>query len=64
MKKLFYIPLLLSLCFSFSACGGDDDDEDDNNEFVWNGDWNDPNDPNFKKEGYNPIKGRLSPIHI
>lgn len=26
-------------------------------EFVWNGDWNDPADPNFKPEGYNPIKG-------
>lgn len=26
-------------------------------EFVWNGDWNDPNDPNFKPEGYNPIEG-------
>lgn len=61
MKKLTYTLLLLSLCFSFVTCGGnddEDDDKDDNNEFVWNGDWNDPNDPNFKKEGYNPIKGK------
>jgi len=41
------------------ACGSDDDDEkkDDKEKFVWNGDWNDPNDPNYYGGYYNPIEG-------
>jgi hypothetical protein len=39
----------------FVSCGGDDNDNPEN--FVWGGDWNDPNDPNYKPEGYNPIQG-------
>lgn len=54
MKKFLYFIFICSLCVGFAACGGDDDD--DNDEFVWNGDWNDPNDPNYKGY-YNPIEG-------
>lgn len=58
MKKLLSIILLLSLSVAFYSCGGDMEEETKKpQEFVWNGDWNDPNDPNFKPEGYNPIKG-------
>lgn len=56
MKKLLSIILLISLSVTFYSCG-DDKEEEKPKEFVWNGDWNDPNDPNFKPEGYNPIKG-------
>lgn len=55
---------MLSLSVAFWSCGGSDGDDDDDNgggkepvEFVWNGDWNDPSDPNYKKDGYNPVKG-------
>lgn len=44
---------MLSLSVAFWSCGDDDKTE----EFVWNGDWNDPDDPNYKPEGYNPIQG-------
>lgn len=58
MKKLLSIILLLSLSVAFYSCGGDMEEETKKpQEFVWNGDWNDPNDPNFKPEGYNPIQG-------
>lgn len=58
MKKLLSIILLLSLSVAFYSCGGDMEEETKKpQEFVWNGDWNDPNDPNFKPEGYNPIEG-------
>ena len=58
MKKLLSIILLLSLSVAFYSCGGDMEEETKKpQEFVWNGDWNDPDDPNFKPEGYNPIKG-------
>ncbi len=58
MKKLLSIILLLSLFVTFYSCGGDMEEETRKpQEFVWNGDWNDPDDPNFKPEGYNPIKG-------
>lgn len=56
MKKLLSIILLISLSVTFYSCG-DDKEEEKPKEFVWNGDWNDPADPNFKPEGYNPIKG-------
>ena len=57
MKKLLSIILLLSLSVAFYSCGGDMEEETKKpQEFVWNGDWNDPNDPNFKPEGYNPIE--------
>lgn len=55
MKKFIYFIFICSLSLGFAGCGGDDDEED--NTFVWNGDWNDPNDPNYKPEGYNPIHG-------
>ncbi len=60
MKKLLYI--LFTVCL-FTACSSDDGDDNDNNnnnqnkEFKWNGDWNDPNDPNYVEGGYNPIVG-------
>lgn len=58
MKKLLSIILLLSLSIAFYSCGGDMEEETKKpQEFVWNGDWNDPDDPNFKPEGYNPIQG-------
>lgn len=59
MKKLFAFTLICSICLSFMACGSDDDDEkkDDKEKFVWNGDWNDPNDPNYYGGYYNPIEG-------
>jgi len=43
------------MSLTFYSCG--DDDKEDDKEFVWNGDWNDPNDPNYKADGYNPIVG-------
>lgn len=63
MKKLLPLLLLLSLLFTFSACGDDEDEpkkEEEEKPFVWEGDWNDPTDPNYKAEyggKYNPIKG-------
>lgn len=57
MKKLLSLVLLLTLSFTFSACGDSDDEEE---KFVWGGDWNDPDDPNYKPEyggKYNPIQG-------
>ncbi|WP_165045002.1 hypothetical protein [Dysgonomonas sp. ZJ709] len=60
MKKLFYFTLLFTLCLGFTACGDDKENEpiiEPEKPFVWNGDWNDPNDPNYKKDGYNPIRG-------
>lgn len=62
MKKLLYI--LFAVCL-FAACSSDDGDDNNNNnnnnnqdkEFKWNGDWNDPNDPNYVKSGYNPVLG-------
>ena len=52
MKKLLTLLLLATLCV---ACSSDDDPKSET--FVWNGDWNDPKDPNYKPEGYNPIEG-------
>lgn len=57
MKKLLYFLFICSLCMGFVSCGGDDEPEPEPEKFVWNGDWNDPNDPNYKPEGYNPIEG-------
>ncbi|WP_051697574.1 hypothetical protein [Prevotella sp. 10(H)] len=60
MKKFLYFIFICSLCVGFAGCGSDDDnndDGDDNGKFVWNGNWNDENDPNYKPEGYNPIEG-------
>lgn len=56
MKKLLSIILLISLSVTSYSCG-DDKEEEKPQEFVWNGDWNDPADPNFKPEGFNPIEG-------
>lgn len=63
MKKLFLLLLVLPL--AFFACGDDDDKDPDkmtieeymseDRPFKWNGDWNDPSDPNYKKDGYNPL---------
>ena len=52
MKKLLTLLLLATL---FVACSSDDDPKSET--FVWNGDWNDPADPNYKPQGYNPIEG-------
>lgn len=57
MKKLLSFILLLTLSLTFVACGGDDDEKKEPEKFVWGGDWNDPSDPNYKPEGYNPIQG-------
>lgn len=57
MKKLLYFLFICSLCMGFVSCGGDDEPDPEPEKFVWNGDWNDPNDPNYKPEGYNPIEG-------
>ena len=62
MKKLLPLLLSLSLLFTFSACGDNEDEpkKEEEKPFVWEGDWNDPNDPNYKAEyggKYNPIKG-------
>lgn len=52
MRKLF---LLLVLPFIFFSCESDDDGK--KADFIWNGDWNDPNDPNYVTGGYNPLEG-------
>ncbi|MBD8389008.1 hypothetical protein [Dysgonomonas sp. BGC7] len=67
MKKLLPLLLLLSLLFTFSACGDDEEEpkKEEEKPFVWEGDWNDPtdpnfpfkNEPNFQPGDYNPIKG-------
>lgn len=73
MKKLFYTIFILCASALFVSCGDDDDkggeEPKDPNDmtieeymsedrpFVWNGDWNDPEDPNYKPGGYNPIEG-------
>lgn len=57
MKKLLSLVLLLTLSFTFSACGDSDEEPE---KFKWSGDWNNPNDPNYKPEyggKYNPIQG-------
>lgn len=51
MKKILAFILLFSLSFAMISCG------DDAEVYDWKGDWNDPKDPNYKPEGYNPIKG-------
>ena len=52
MKKLLSIILLLSLSVAFYSCGGDMEEEMKKpQEFVWNGDWNDPNDMNASRSG-------------
>lgn len=59
MKNLLSLILLLSLSLSFYSCGGDDDKYEPE-KFVWGGDWNNVDDPNYKPEyggKYNPIKG-------
>ncbi|MDU1889491.1 MAG: hypothetical protein E6767_02270 [Dysgonomonas sp.] len=61
MMRFLSFFLICTLCLGFVSCGGDDDPEPeptpDPDEFVWNGDWNDPDDKNYKPEGYNPIVG-------
>lgn len=56
MKKLFwFIPLIFLM---LSSCSDDNNDnEDDPLPQNWKGDWNDPSDPNYKPDGYNPIEG-------
>lgn len=59
MKKFLPFIFLFSLSFVFFSCGGDDEN-DKPEPFVWGGDWNDPDDPNYKPEyggKYNPIQG-------
>ncbi|MDR2954502.1 MAG: hypothetical protein LBV43_05430 [Prevotella sp.] len=59
MKKLLSLIFLCTLCLGFAACGGDDEKEEEE-KFVWGGDWNDKDDPNYKEEyagKYNPVVG-------
>lgn len=63
MKKLLSLILLFSLSFTFYSCDKDDDKKDEPEKpkpFVWGGDWNDPEDENYKPEyggKYNPVRG-------
>ena len=54
-KTIYYLMLLVACPFTFNACSSDDDDPEE--KFVWNGDWNDPADPNYVAAGYNPVEG-------
>lgn len=56
MNKLFCILFTLTLTFGISSCSSDDDNDTD--QYAWNGDWNNPEDPNYKPNGYNPIVGK------
>jgi len=56
IKNFLYV-MMAAVMVSFAACSSDDPNEEPEKPFVWNGDWNDPNDPNYKPEGYNPIQG-------
>lgn len=51
MKKILSLILVFSLSFAFFSCG------EDEKVYNWRGDWNSPKDPNYKPEGYNPVKG-------
>lgn len=51
MKKLFALVLIFSLSLTFFSCS------DDEQVYNWRGNWNDPKDPNYKADGYNPIEG-------
>lgn len=51
MKKLLSLILIFSLSFAFFSCSKDEQ------VYNWRGNWNDPNDPNYKTEGYNPVMG-------
>lgn len=55
MKKIFYLLILCVLPLCLASCGDDDDDKGD--KFVFGGDWNNPEHPNYHPEGYNPIQG-------
>ncbi len=58
MKKILYFILICTLCAGFVACGDEDKDEPEKETpFTWKGDWNDPENPDFKPDGYNPIVG-------
>ncbi len=58
MKKILHLILICTLCAGFVACGDDDKDEPEKETpFTWKGDWNDPENPDFKPDGYNPIVG-------
>ncbi len=58
MKKILHFILICTLCAGFVACGDDDKDEPEKETpFTWKGDWNDPENPDFKPDGYNPIVG-------
>ncbi|MFR9166833.1 MAG: hypothetical protein ACLVKO_11675 [Dysgonomonas sp.] len=53
MRNLYLI-LLLIIPFFITNC---DDDNEDPDTSEWLGDWNNPTDPNYKPNGYNPIVG-------
>ena len=73
MKKLFLLLLVLPLAFYACGDDDSKEPKEPTPEeldkmtieeymskdrpFKWNGDWNDAKDPNYKKEGYNPIEG-------
>lgn len=54
MKKYLYFILICTLCVSITACSSDDETQEE--EFAWDGDWNDENNPNYNGY-YNPIEG-------
>lgn len=51
MKNILSLIFVLSLFFVFASCS------EDEKVYNWHGNWNDPKDPNYKAEGYNPVKG-------
>ncbi|MDU1890897.1 MAG: hypothetical protein E6767_09430 [Dysgonomonas sp.] len=55
MNRVLYFVLIITMSFGFYGCNDDDDTKRE--VFVWNGDWNNSNDPNYKPDGYNPILG-------
>jgi len=63
MKRLLYILFVL---FSLGAVTLSCSDDDDGGEAAFDN-WNDPSSPNYKPQGYNPIRGswekyRTSPL--
>lgn len=51
MKKVLSLLFVFSLFLFFASCS------EDEKVYNWRGNWNDPKDPNYKAEGYNPVKG-------
>lgn len=56
MKKILLLTLTVIL-FGFTNCSSSDDDNGNGGGTTTFDNWNDPKSPNYKPEGYNPIKG-------